>query len=94
MINVPRKNLQYENVLNNFHSTPLYSGEFSLAGSARKRRLRLLGLLRKLGGSGSPGQLLQQQQTKIVQSLGSGGAERKGKPKESQDVVVAAAAGG
>ena len=37
-------------------------------------RLCCLGLLRKLGSSGSPGQLLQQQQTKIVRSLGGGGA--------------------
>ena len=75
-------------------STPTRGDEVLLAGSARKLWLCSLGLLRKLGGSGSPGQLLQQQQTKIVQSLGSGGAKRKGKPKESQDVVVAAAAGG
>ena len=54
---------------------PVNGGEFSQAGSARKHWLRCLVLLRKLGGSGSPGQLLQQQQTKIVQSLGSGVAE-------------------
>ena len=28
-----------------------------------------LGLLRKLGGSGSPGQLLQQQQTKMLEKV-------------------------
>ena len=45
----------------------------------------LLSLLRKLGGSGSPGQLLQQQQTKIfnlVQSLIGGGAENQRKAEE------------
>ena len=42
----------------------------------------LLSLLCKLGGSGSPGQLLQQQQTKIVRSLAVGGAENQRKAKE------------
>ena len=72
--------------MRNLHNVHLFiprvnGGEFSLAGSARKHWLRLLVLLRKLGGSGSPGQLLQQQQTKIVRSLGGGGAENQRKAK-------------
>ena len=45
---------------------PIRGDEVWLAGSARKLWLCSLGLLRKLGSSGSPGQLLQQQQTEKV----------------------------
>ena len=48
----------------------------------RQLRLGSFGKLRKLGGSGSPGQLLQQQQTKIVRRLAVGGAENQRKAKE------------
>ena len=64
---------------------PVRTDEVLLAGSARKLWLCCLDLLRKLGGSGSPGQLLQQQQTKIfnlVQSLTGGGAENQRKAEE------------
>ena len=40
-----------------------------LAGSTRKLWLCSLGKLRKLGGSGSPGQLLQKQQTKMLEKV-------------------------
>ena len=44
-------------------------GEVLLAGSTRKLWLGSLGKLRKLGGSGSPGQLLQKQQTKMLEKV-------------------------
>ena len=66
------------------YSSPVNGGEFSLAGSARKHWLRCLVLLRKLGGSGSPGQLLQQQQTKIVRNWAVGALKTKGKPRRSR----------
>ena len=50
-------------------STPTRGDEVLLAGSARKLWLCSLGFLRKLGGSDSPGQLLQQQQTKMLEQV-------------------------
>ena len=76
--------LQAKTPFNTFSLSPVNGGEFSLAGSARKHWLRCLVLLRKLGGSGSPGQLLQQQQTKIVWNWAVGALKTKGKPRRSR----------
>ena len=64
------------------NSAPTHRHKVLLADSAQKLWLCSLGLLNKLGSSGSSGQLLQQQQTKIfnlVQSLIGGGAENQRK---------------
>ena len=58
------------------------AGRLKLATLARMRRPYSRGSLRKLGGSGSPGQLLQQQLTKIfnlVRRVSGGGAKNQKK---------------